>query len=50
MRDSQTDVKHIEPLIKSHRNVSSDFSIVTRRRVAIIFFELRFVRNFIQNL
>ena len=30
------------------RNVNSDFSIVTMRRVAIIFFELGVVKNFMQ--
>ena len=30
------------------RNVNSDFSIVTMRRVAIIFFELEVVKNFMQ--
>ena len=30
------------------RNVNSDISIVTMRRVAIIFFGLEFVKNFIQ--
>ena len=29
-------------------NVNSDFSIVTMRRVAIIFFELGVVKNFMQ--
>ena len=30
------------------RNVNSDFSILTMRRVAIIFFELGVVKNFVQ--
>ena len=30
------------------RNSNSDFSIVTMRRVAIIFFELEVVKNFMQ--
>ena len=30
------------------RNVNSDFSILTMRRVAIIFFELGVVKNFMQ--
>ena len=30
------------------RNVNSDISIVTMRRVAIIFFELGVVKNFMQ--
>ena len=30
------------------RNVNSDFSIATMRRVAIIFFELGVVKNFMQ--
>ena len=30
------------------RNVNSDFSIVTMRRVAIIFFELGVVKHFMQ--
>ena len=30
------------------KNVNSDFSIVTMRRVAIIFFELGVVKNFMQ--
>ena len=30
------------------RNVNSDFSTVTMRRVAIIFFELGVVKNFMQ--
>ena len=30
------------------RNVNVDFSIVTVRRVAIIFFELGIVKNFMQ--
>ena len=32
------------------RNVNSDFSIVTMRRVAIMFFELGVVKNFMQNI
>ena len=31
------------------RNVSSDFSIVTMREVAIIFYELGVVKQFVQN-
>ena len=30
------------------RNVNSDFSVVTMRRVAIMFFELEVVKNFVQ--
>ena len=30
------------------RNVNSDFSVVTMRRVAIIFFELGVVKHFMQ--
>ena len=32
----------------NRRNVNSDFSTVTMRRVAIIFFELGIVKNFMQ--
>ena len=32
------------------RNVNSDFSILTMRRVAIIFFELGVVKNFMQKI
>ena len=32
------------------RNVNSDFCIVTMRRVAIIFFELGVVKNFMQKI
>ena len=31
------------------RNVNSDFSVVTMRRIAIICFELGVVKNFMQN-
>ena len=32
------------------RNVNSDFSTVTMRRVTIMFFELGVVKNFMQNI
>ena len=32
------------------RNVNSDFSVVTMRRVASIFFELGVVKNFMQKI
>ena len=34
--------------INIRRNVNSDFSVVTMLRVAIIFFELEVVKNFVQ--
>ena len=34
--------------INIRRNASSNFSIVTKRRVSIIFFELGVVKNFMQ--
>ena len=41
---SAIDIKHGN----IRRNVNSDFSIITMRRVAIIFFELGVVKNFMQ--